>query len=335
MNEPLDIAPSTEIGSLGILHLKRIWSFAMAGRRGHSINRHDEHRMDRMVLNCVGLGLHQTFQHLYLHTPTFDDFEKWIVTTAGKPDRIRIDRVNATIAGHAYAEPVRQWLEIVESSEPVLTPEDLSFWEKNGYVVLRNAVSVNAGTEAAKVIYEYVGANPDSPNSWYGSVAHGIMVELIQHPELEVNRRSTRIHKAFAQLWGTADLWVTADRCGFHPPQRDNWPFPGPDLHWDIDFAQPLTFGTQGILYLTDTPAEQGALTLVPGFHHRLSDWLRTVKPGEDPQKQDLHALGSVAVGGNAGDMVIWHHALPHGSRPNLGGRPRVVQYINMLPGAW
>ena len=334
MNQPFNIAPSTEVGSLGALHLKRIWSSAMAERRDHSIKRHGEKLLDAMVLNGLGLGLHQTLQHLYTRTPTFDDFEKWVIATAGKPDRLRIDRINATITGHAYSEPVRQWLETIESAEPVLTQDDLCFWEENGYVVLREAVSANASMAAAKVIGEYVGADPSSPDSWYrSSAAHGIMVELIQHPTLENNRRNARIHKAFAQLWGTADLWVTADRCGFHPPQRDNWPFPGPDLHWDIDFAQPLTFGAQGILYLTDTPAEQGALTLVPGFHHRLSNWLRTLKPGADPQKQDLHALGSVAVGGQTGDMIIWHHALPHGSRPNLGSRPRIVQYINMLPG--
>ena len=333
MNKPLNIAPSTENGSLGVLHLKRIWSSVIAERNGYSINRHGEHCLDKMVLNCLGIGLHQTLQHLYMNVPTFDDFEQWVVTTAGRPDPLRIDRVNATITGRAYSEPIRRWLETIECSEPVLTPDDLSFWEENGYVVLRDAVSANAREKAASLIWEYVGADPDSPDLWYGCVAHGIMVELIQHPALEENRRSARIHKAFAKLWGTADLWVTADRCGFHPPQRNDRPFPGPDLHWDIDFAQPLTFGTQGILYLTDTPPEQGALTLVPGFHKCLFDWLQTLKPGTDPQKQDLHALGSVAVGGQAGDMIIWHHALPHGSRPNLGSRPRIVQYINMLPG--
>jgi len=146
-----------------------------------------------------------------------------------------------------------------------------------------------------------------------------------------VNRRTERIHRAFAQLWGTADLWVTADRCGFHPPQRAGHPFPGPDLHWDLDFSAPLAFGTQGILYLTDTPAEQGALTLVPGFHRRLPEWLASLPPGADPQQQDLHALGSIPVGARAGDMVIWRDALPHGSRPNLGTRPRIVQYINLF----
>jgi len=286
MSELLNIASSSEVGSLGVFHLKRMWSAVMAERRGHSFKRDGEQYLDKMVLNCLGLGLHQTLHYLYSSTPTFNDFEDWVIMTAGSPDRLRVDRFNASIAGHAYSEPVRQWLETIESSAPVLTPDDLSFWEENGYVVLRDAVSLKARTEAARVIWDYVGAEPDAPHSWYDRVEHGIMVELIQHPALEVNRRSARIHKAFAQLWGSADLWVTADRCGFHPPQREDRPFPGPDLHWDIEFDQPLTFGTQGIRYLTDTPPEQGALTLVPGFHHHLSDWLRTLKLGTDLQQQ-------------------------------------------------
>ena len=37
-------------------------------------------------------------------------------------------------------------------------------------------------------------------------------------------------------------------------------------------------------------------------------------------------------VAGKAGDLVIWHSALPHGSSPNSSDRPRIVQYITMSP---
>jgi hypothetical protein len=336
MNQAPTIASSTEIGSLGVFHLKRLWSAAIAERHGARTGRKGEGGLDRLVIYALGLGLHQTFQHLHTNAPTFAEFEEWIVATAGRPDRLQVDRLNAEIDEKPQPEAVRQWLDAIENSEPVLTRDELSFWEENGYIVLRGAVSEGARAAAEHTIWKHVGADPDLPESWYEVTdrgIHGIMVELIQHPALEVNRRAARIHKAFAQLWGTANLWVTADRCGFHPPQRSGRPFPGPDLHWDLDFAEPLTFGTQGILYLADTPPEQGALTLVPGFHRRLPDWLATLAPGADPQRQDLHALGSIAVGAQAGDMVIWRDALPHGSRPNLGGRPRIVQYINMFPG--
>jgi hypothetical protein len=29
---------------------------------------------------------------------------------------------------------------------------------------------------------------------------------------------------------------------------------------------------------------------------------------------------------------VIWHGAIPHGSRPNRAAMPRIVQYVRMYP---
>jgi len=158
------------------------------------------------------------------------------------------------------------------------------------------------------------------------------MVQYFQHPAFEAIRRSPRIHKAFAQLWGHADLWATTDRVGFNVPERKGFMFPGPDLHWDCSVKTPIPFGTQGIVYLTDTPPEQGAFTLVPGFQRWGEDWLKDLPPGADPRQQDLHALGSIPIGGRAGDLIIWHQALPHGASPNRGTKPRLVQYLAMFP---
>jgi len=158
------------------------------------------------------------------------------------------------------------------------------------------------------------------------------MVQYFQHPAFEANRRSARLHKAFAQLWGTADLRVTTDRVGINVPERPGWKFRGPDLPWDCGVKTQIPFGTQGILYLSDTPPEQGAFTLVPGFQHGGEEWPGSLPPGSDPRRQDLHGLGAIPIGGRAGDLIIWHQAPPHGASPNRGLRPRMVQYINMFP---
>ncbi|HVX58011.1 MAG TPA: phytanoyl-CoA dioxygenase family protein, partial [Candidatus Saccharimonadales bacterium] len=115
-------------------------------------------------------------------------------------------------------------------------------------------------------------------------------------------------------------------------PERPGWMFRGPHMHWDVSLARPIPFGTQGILYLTDTPAEQGAFTCVPGFHRQIDQWLDSLPVGSDPRQQDLHALGSRPIPGRAGDLIIWDHKLPHAARPNRGPRPRIVQYVNMYP---
>jgi ectoine hydroxylase-related dioxygenase (phytanoyl-CoA dioxygenase family) len=98
-----------------------------------------------------------------------------------------------------------------------------------------------------------------------------------------------------------------------------------------MSLAKPHHFGTQGLLYLCDTPADQGAFSCVPGFHNELETWLAQLPAGTDPRQVDLEHR-SIPVAGNAGDLVIWHQALPHGSSPNRGSYPRIVQYMNMFP---
>ncbi len=323
----------TETGSLGVYQLKRLWARITTARSGKRFPGSDEGQLDRLVIHALGLGLEQTHQYLGSVGPTFDAFERWVVETAGPVEADQVARINALVSETEPPETTRRWLDSITEAEPVLSVADLAFWEKYGYVIVHDAVTPEGRAAAEGAIWEHLGASPDDPESWYRSRTNGIMVQFFQHPAFATNRRSCRIHKAFAQLWQTVDLWVSTDRCGFNVPEREGWMFPGPDLHWDVSLRRPIPFGTQGILYLTDTPPEQGALTLVPGFHHRLGDWLDSLPSDAEPRRQDLHALGSVPIGGRAGDLIIWHHALPHGSRPNRGLRPRLVQYIDMYPG--
>ena len=67
------IASMTDTESLGIYHLKRLWSSALAARAGRSFEREGEAHFDRLVIEALGLGSYQTMQHLYQHAPTFSD----------------------------------------------------------------------------------------------------------------------------------------------------------------------------------------------------------------------------------------------------------------------
>ena len=157
------------------------------------------------------------------------------------------------------------------------------------------------------------------------------MTEMYQHQALWDNRQYPRIHQAFAEIWETKKLWVSIDRASMNPPELPNWKHPG-GLHWDTKLEPPIEFWVQGVLYLTDTAADQGAFTCVPGFHHQLEDWLKDLPPEANPREQDLESLGAKPVPGKAGDLIIWHSALPHGSSSNTATHPRVVQYITMFP---
>lgn len=304
----------------------------MAARQGGAGAGPREAHRTQIVLAALGVGLEQSMQYVLHEAPDFASFEDWIVRTAGAPDAATVARIQALVDGGPPPDAVRDLHARIDAMPPVLDAADLAHWDTQGYVVVRQAVPAADSAAAAQVVWDAVDATPQDPQSWYPKAPRNIMLQRFQHPAFEKNRRSLRIHKAFAQLWGTADLWRSTDRCGFNVPERPGHAYGAQGLHWDVSLAQPIPFCTQGILYLTDTPPEQGALTVVPGFHRTVGDWLARLPPSADPRRQDFQALGDTPIGAGAGDLVIWHQALPHGASPNRGTLPRLVQYINMFP---
>ena len=278
---------------------------------------------DKLLLAGLELGIRETTEFLMTAAPSVADFEAWVLEkNGGAIEPSRLARLNSALRGEETLA-----LESV-LPQPVLSAADLAFWDEHGYVVLRQAVGGDACRAALEAIFAYAGMTMGHPDSWYQP---GLWIALAHHPALWAIRRSPRIHTAFAQIWGRADLWIEVDVCGVNPPLRTGYSFNGTPLHWDMTLAPPLRFGTQAILYLTDTAADHGAFSCVPGFHRRIEAWLREIPAADDPRKLAVGELRAVPVAGDAGDLVIWHQALPHAATPNLGARPRVVQYLNMF----
>ncbi|NKB66406.1 MAG: hypothetical protein GKR89_05055 [Candidatus Latescibacteria bacterium] len=212
----------------------------------------------------------------------------------------------------------------------VLSQEDLDFWEQQGYVIARGVIGRDQAARTAQAVWDFAGMDPDDPETWYPEERRGIMVEMYHHQTMWDNRTAPRLHEAFSQVIGTERLWVSHDRVSINPPERDP-EAPEHGLHWDMSLEQrPVGGGVQGVLYLSDTPADQGAFICVPGFHKRIDAWLDTLPEGADPRRQDLLALGTRRIGAQAGDLVIWHTALPHTASVNHGKGARVAQYITM-----
>ena len=334
-NNPADSLPGAEeLGSLGVMYLKRYWSQVLAKRNGAFTEQTEQSwRLDNLLLNGLGLPIEETLRYLMHSAPSFAEFEEWVLAkNGGCLDPLQVARLNSLFAHKPYPEALQKSLREVEAEADVLTVQDLAFWDEHGYVIVRGAVSKKQARATELAVWEALGMEPNDVATWYQKpIGKGIMMELYHHPTLLANRQSKRIQKAFAQLWQTADLWKTADRTSFNPPETAAYQFPGPHLHWDMSLEPPLRFGTQGLLYLCDTPAEQGAFCCVPGFHRTLENWLARLPPGTDPRRVNLDAQ-AVPIAAEAGDFVIWHHALPHGSSPNRGTYPRIVQYLNMYP---
>ncbi|MNE52771.1 Phytanoyl-CoA dioxygenase (PhyH) [compost metagenome] len=176
--------------------------------------------------------------------------------------------------------------------------------------------------------------DPNKKESWYEGHEDlkGLMLNFSDHETLNRNRFSPRVKKAYEQLYKTTKIYKTIDKVSFNPPETANFSFLGSMLHWDMSLKKPLTFGLQGLLYLTDCGPNDGAFHCVPGFHNQIDQWLDEVEPHEDPRTKALQTLKAKPITGDAGDFIIWHQALPHCATPNKGEKPRMVQYLTYLP---
>lgn len=204
-----------------------------------------------------------------------------------------------------------------------------------GVVVVEDVVPAELCDAVVAATAEYVGVDADDPGTWQSRPTHGHgIVPLHHHPALWRVREWPAVHELFSELYGTDALWVTMDRVSFKVPASGaETPPRMSGFHWDADPRQPRAeAGFQGLVYLHDTEAQQGAFCCLPDVYADLEAWL-----GNRSRKEAAAALNSgeervEAVGGPAGSMVIWHRHMPHSSALNHGAAPRWVQYVTMDP---
>ncbi len=205
----------------------------------------------------------------------------------------------------------------------LLSDEDRAFWQENGYVVIPDVVPAENLMATIDAIAEFTGKDMGDRRSWYQEpMVHGGMINMNHHQAL-----------AFSEIWNSEKLWVTFDRANMNPPTNNNWHHEG-FIHWDLDTTmRPIKLCIQGVLYLTDTAADQGGFQCVPKSHRRLIDWGKTHSPNHHPTPEEItNGLDTISVPGNAGDLLIWHSALLHGNGHNTSKKPRFAQYIGMQP---
>jgi hypothetical protein len=296
--------------STTMLHKETLNTLRSQVLNNGQLNEGDWHSFQKALFEN-GIGMEETLKYLYHEKPDEPLFHSWLANR-----KVNLGKNNTA--------------EIAD----VLSKEDMDFWEKNGYVVVKDAITKAACLEARNAILSFLNASMTDPSTWYSNheAKEGLMVVFTQHAALEKNRGSLRIRKAYEQLYGSTEIFRTIDKVSFNPPENQQYHFKGSPLHWDVSLQLPIPFKLQGLLYLTDVHEDSGAFHCVPGFHNSIVPWLETVPEGINPREYATETLKPIAVTANAGDFVIWHQALPHCATPNKSSLPRIVQYLTYFP---
>ena len=223
----------------------------------------------------------------------------------------------------------------------VLSAIDFEFWQHNGYVIIKNAVSSEDVAATVGLLWEFQEMDPKDSKTWYRAqlrenkmqeLNNSGMVECYNNQVLWNNRQNPRVYDAFVDLWDREDLWVTIDRANLNPPNRHGRDFSG-FIHWDADTSLTLLpVNVQGVLALSNTTLETGGFQCVPALYRDLENW-RLSQPAErDPFVPDLNGYETEFVPMKAGELLIWNCLQPHGVRPNKSETVRLAQYISMVP---
>ncbi|MBL4677573.1 MAG: phytanoyl-CoA dioxygenase family protein [Mucilaginibacter sp.] len=222
----------------------------------------------------------------------------------------------------------------------VLSEDDWNFWIENGYVVIKNAVPRAQALKTAAFIWDFEGKDANDPETWYTAplsemkmkeLTNTGMVEVYNNQALWDNRQWPKVHQAFADIWGTENLWVTIDRANLNFPIRPGHEYKG-FIHWDYD-PDTKPQNVQGVLALADqTDENMGGFQCIPELFRNYDTWKLSQPEDRDHFKPDTTGFTPTKVKMEAGDLLIFNSSQPHGIRVNNSDKVRVAQYISMMP---
>lgn len=225
----------------------------------------------------------------------------------------------------------------------VLSIADWQFWLRNGYIVIKNAISREQAQKTADFLWEFEEKDPLNPATWYTQARAEMqmkelqgtgMVEVYNHQLLWENRQTKRVYDAFVDIWGTEKLWATIDRANLNFPIRKGFEYKG-FIHWDYD-PETKPQNVQGVLALADqTDTEMGGFQCIPWLFRNYDTWKQSQPKDRNRYQPDISGLEQhiVKVPLEAGDLLIFNSLEPHGIRPNNSNdKVRIAQYISMMP---
>jgi hypothetical protein len=163
-------------------------------------------------------------------------------------------------------------------------------------------------------------------------------LEIYHDDALAQLRQNVRAYLHHALIWGRADLWTSFDRVGVKLPHHEE----SKALPLHVDQNPNVHFGfhtVQGVLALTDCPAERGTFFGAPGSRNYFWMYANMARnKGEyveldmaDPVAQKVAALAQ-PFALRQGDLISWDSRTTHANTENISDDIRMVFYMAAGP---
>jgi len=240
------------------------------------------------------------------------------------------------------------------ASLAVLTPTQTEQFVREGYVKVSGLIPAAIAERVRTDLLTALAIEPDAPSTWAGkAVPDDPAVIALTEP-----CRTEAVEQVAAQLVGPDFVRGLCrspylESRGVEPATVRgyipvlNFPSAGPKTferpgwggyHIDglhLTTLWPVWHYLVVFAYLTDTPDDGGATTVLPGSHSQVFEyWHRSGHPGSTvpPSPDEIPYADPVPLAGKAGDVIFMHYLLVHSGSPNHADHIRVGLNSAVMP---
>ena len=233
----------------------------------------------------------------------------------------------------------------------MLSTEQFEQFDKRGYLLISNLLSKDIIDKAANAMWQEMGMDPEEPATWkrfkrphlagfyIENMSNENRIELfgLTHPDILACCTPDYL-KILKQL---SEKYPEIPHCKCDEPDgvwamnqfpiADEWRVPPPHIDgFSRDLRlDPGTFRVSSLTYLTDANSHQGTTVIFPEGPDRIREFRRK-NPEFSNHVRDLRArfdqldLGEpLEIVAEKGDVLYFHHLLPHTGSFNNGAMPR------------
>ena len=233
----------------------------------------------------------------------------------------------------------------------MLSKQQLTQFEEEGYLLLSGLIPQETVEKAEAAMWNMMGMEADNPDSWghfkrphlagfyMERMSSGNRIELFGVTQPDVLACCTSDY--LIVLKQLASRYPEVPHCKDPRPDgiwalnqfpvSTEWKRPSPHLDGDFrDFRlDPGTFRATSLTYLTDANSHGGTTVIWPEGPQRIREF-RKKNPEFSNHVRDVRALfpemdlgEPMEVVAKQGDVLFFHHLLPHSGTMNVGAVPR------------